>query len=63
MSKPEDIKQWEGSNSAVVMHSTHKASTWPYSCLQFRDDIKSWSSKEGHRNDTGAGKQGFPVET
>lgn len=60
--KPETVKQWEGSNPAAVILNTHKASTWPYLCLYFGEDIKSWSSKEGHRNDTGPGKQVFSIE-
>lgn len=58
----ETIKQREGSNPTAVILNTHKGSTWPYLCLFFGEDIKSWSSKEGHRNDTGPGKQVFSIK-
>lgn len=62
MRKPETIKQREGRNPTAVILNTHKASTWPYLRLFFAEDIKSWSSKEGHRNDAGPGKQVFSIK-
>lgn len=46
---------------AAVMHSIHKTSTRPYLCLCFGEDIKYCSSKEGHRNVMGPGKQDFSI--